>query len=141
MLEENSVAHPQIAALDDSMKRKCDRISTTSNFPSLNVFELSGFVRVLNTAGKLALLALVRIEKMAQANQNEEGDDATASLSKDEGQDILCKVSIVDLALEKILTPNHRFRVGGEIIRKVVGQHLSKAYDALERKKSILQGI
>ena len=106
--------------------------TTTTTFPSLNVFELSGFVRVLNTAGKLALLALVQLENVVEENQKdeEEGDEKTSdSFVPKKGQRIFCKVSIIDLALEKILSANHHHcETDEEAARKVVGRHLSKKF-------------
>ena len=74
------------------------------NFQIPSAFDLHGYVRALNTAGKLALLATVV--------QND--------------VDHTFHVAIIDLALEKILSaPTHQKRNRSEV-RKEVGKHLSK---------------
>lgn len=89
----------------------------TSNFKSFNgpmdikaefqipsAFDLHGYVRALNTAGKLALLAT--------AVHND--------------VDHTLHVAVIDLALEKVLTaPTHQKRNRSEV-RKEVGKHLAK---------------
>mmetsp|Transcript_32605 Transcript_32605/g.70558 ORF Transcript_32605/g.70558 Transcript_32605/m.70558 type:complete len:504 (-) Transcript_32605:383-1894(-) len=88
--------------------------SDTSTFVSLplpNSYDLAGYVRCLNTAGKLALLAtVVRVERKGR---------------------MVPRVAIVDLALEKILSaPTHqkKKRSGRKLqqIRKEGGENLDK---------------
>ena len=96
---------------------KDDNDPSNFEFPLLSTFELSGFVRVLNTAGKLALLALVRIEEIEHKQMN------GGHRSK---RQRVCKVSIIDLALEKVLTAPSHSRSVKRKVRRAVGQHLSK---------------
>jgi tRNA splicing endonuclease len=96
---------------------KDDNDPSNLEFPLLSTFELSGFVRVLNTAGKLALLALVRIEEI----EHEQMDGGSRSKIQR-----VCKVSIIDLALEKVLTAPSQSRNVKRKVRRAVGQHLSK---------------
>lgn len=79
---------------------------SNGDLPILSPYKLAGYVRGLNTAGKLALLATVMKE--------------TA------GDKVIYKVAIVDLALEKILTaPTHQ-RHGRDQKRRDVTKNLAK---------------
>ena len=79
------------------------------DLPQLSPYDIAGYVRVLNTAGKLALIAL------AVMTENE-------TSKKDE-----LHVAIVDLALEKVITETSRkFKKGRQLARKEVGLHLDK---------------
>ena len=75
-----------IRSRDDSLHDLC--------FPLPTPYDLSGYVRGLNTAGKLALLAMV-----AQGESNEKNVDTDQSYMR-----VDYHVAIVDLALKKILT-------------------------------------
>lgn len=76
-------------------------------FPLPTAYDLHGFVRGLNTAGKLALLATV--------------------IKQEEN---IFRVAIVDLALEKILSaPTHlkkKQKLSDPVLRKNIGEHLAK---------------
>jgi len=67
--------------------------TTQTAFPLPSAYDLAGYVRCLNTAGKLALLATVIRD-----------DESTTG----RGGSGLCRVAIVDLALEKIAPTTSR---------------------------------
>lgn len=75
-------------------------------YPLPTAYDLHGFVRGLNTAGKLALLVTVI----------KEGDSF--------------RIAVIDLALEKILTaPTHlkkKQKLSDPVLRKNIGEHLAK---------------
>jgi hypothetical protein len=82
---------------------------TKTVLPFLSTYEMAAYVRCLNTAGKLALLATVVVE------EGEKEDDP-----------VIFKVAFVDLALEKILTaPTHQ-RFGRSEKRRDVAKNLAK---------------
>ncbi len=85
-------------------------------FPLPTAYDMHGFVRSMNTAGKLALLAMIVESKM--------GDHAAGEQGKIEDY----RVAFVDLALEKVLNaPTHlRKRKRGAEARKQIGQNLAK---------------
>jgi hypothetical protein len=79
-----------------------------TRLPLPTAYSLSGYVRCLNTAGKLALLATVLREP------------------RDDGKTILYRIALVDVALEKILTaPTHHKRARTQV-RRDVTQNLAK---------------
>jgi hypothetical protein len=71
--------------------------------PLPSAYDMAGYVRCLNTAGKLALLATVIEESSSlEANTTEEESSSSSTPT-------LYRVAIVDVALEKILTaPTHQ---------------------------------
>lgn len=87
-------------------------------FPSPKPYDLAGYVRCLNTAGKLALVALV-----VKAGTNN-------TTTEDQTNVTYCKyhVAIVDLALEKVATAQAhiRKRVKKDQLRKAIGLHWAK---------------
>ena len=75
-------------------------------------YDMHGYVRGLNTAGKLALLATVVTSK----SSDDEGDDSHKY-----------RVAVVDLALEKILSaPTHLKKRKIGKVRNDVGENLAK---------------
>ena len=90
-------------------------------FPLPKPHNLTGYVRCLNTAGKLALLALVVKEGSTETTDETEQQDPSSNIS-------CCKyhVAIVDLALEKVLTAQAHVRKKAKKNRKVVGLNLDK---------------
>lgn len=96
-------------------------------FPLPTPYDLSGYVRGLNTAGKLALLAMV-----VQCEDNENGGSRTESF--DGASSIHSEkfhVAIVDLALEKVIASNNHsslFKIATKKIgRKEVGLNLGRS--------------
>jgi len=72
-------------------------------------FDLSGYVRLLNTTGKLALLAMMK------------------EIDSEKEETPTFHVAFVDLALEKVLTaPSHQRKRSRKRSRKEVGLHLEK---------------
>jgi hypothetical protein len=101
---------------DDSNKNDDDgRHSFPWPIPS--AYDMAGYVRCLNTAGKLALLATVVRDK----------SDSSTTTDKNSNQpQVPPCVAIVDLALEKVLTaPTHQRRARKNP-RREAGQHLAK---------------
>lgn len=87
-----------------------DEHGLSSSLPIPSAYDLAGYVRCLNTAGKLALIAtVVRIKQ---------------------GERDIFKVAVVDLALEKVLSaPTHKRKRSGKKstqIRKDGGENLQK---------------
>ena len=76
----------------------CDK-EDGCKFPLPSAYELTGFVRTMNTARKLALIATVII---------------------DEGNDNIARILIVDLALEKILSVETHRKKGNTEKRKTL---------------------
>lgn len=95
-------------ALDESAEFVDPTDGSVVSLPLPSSYDLAGYVRCLNTAGKLALLATVI-----------RGEDGAES-----------RVAIVDLALEKVLSaPTHKKRRRGkkrQQIRKDGSEHLDK---------------
>ena len=95
-------------SLDESAEVVDPKDGSVVSLPLPSSYDLAGYVRCLNTAGKLALLATVI-----------RGEDGAES-----------RVSIVDLALEKVLSaPTHKKRRRGkkrQQIRKDGSEHLDK---------------
>jgi len=77
--------------------------------PKQTPYSLAGYVRCLNTAGKLALLATVIVD--------EPSDEDKTTYS----------IAIVDVALEKILTAPTHVRYSRTEVRRDVGKNLAKA--------------
>jgi hypothetical protein len=101
---KNRHAFGGIRILSSKIKSSIDPMDIKAEFQLPSAFDLHGYVRALNTAGKLALLAT--------AVQND--------------VDHTFHVAIIDLALEKVLTaPTHQKRNRSEV-RKEVGKHLAK---------------
>lgn len=96
-------------------------------FPLPKPHNLTGYVRCLNTAGKLALLALVVKEDSIETTDGMKPQDPSSNKSN-------CKyhVAIVDLALEKVLTAQAHVRKKAKKNRKVVGLNLDKKPKNLE---------
>ena len=96
------------SALDESVEVVNATDGSAVSLPLPSSYDLAGYVRCLNTAGKLALLATV---------VRSEGDTKP-------------KVAIVDLALEKVLSaPTHKKKRRGkkrQQIRKDGSEHLDK---------------
>jgi hypothetical protein len=76
----------------------------TSSCPPGHAYDLSGYVRCLNTAGKLALLAAARRDKTTTTTTTtaNDGDDRGGDGGQEE-QVVTYRVAIVDLALVKIV--------------------------------------
>lgn len=92
--------------------------------PIPSPYDLAGFVRCLNTAGKLALLATV-IRSNAICNEDVNVDSSACCRRGN-----VVKVAFVDLVLEKNLTaPTHQrktIRSSNNKKRKEIGKNLSK---------------
>ena len=95
-------------ALNESAEVVNPTDGSVVSLPLPSSYDLAGYVRCLNTAGKLALLATVI-----------SGEDGAES-----------RVAIVDLALEKVLSaPTHKKKRRGkkrQQIRKDGSEHLDK---------------
>ena len=103
-----------------------------------SAYELAAYVRCLNTAGKLALLATVAVVVTDKNHDNdqaagERGDGSTSENHPPPHHEvtpttttILVKVAFVDVALEKILTaPTHQ-KYGRSEKRRDVAKNLAK---------------
>lgn len=92
-----------------------DETGDTSRLPLPSAYSLAGYVRCLNTAGKLALLATVVEESLHNSNAGSA-----------EGPKTLLRVALIDVALEKILSaPSHQ-RYSRTEKRRDVTQNLAK---------------
>jgi hypothetical protein len=115
------------------------------NFPLPTPYDLTGFVRALNTAGKLALIALVMKVEGVAGGSTSDAPTATATGNNVTDKNDEYRVAIVDLVLEKVLTAqahvrkrrrganNRKGNAGGCLVdgaeesgRKEVGLHLEK---------------
>jgi hypothetical protein len=87
--------------------------STSTSLPLPTAYSLAGYVRCLNTAGKLAILATIVRDDVT--------DDADAN-----NREILYRIAFVDVALEKILSaPTHQKRARTRK-RRDVAKNLAK---------------
>jgi hypothetical protein len=79
---------PNPKSISDDKEFSSEDRSSQQNFPNLSPYELAGYVRCLNTAGKLALLATV----------------VSTTISIEGGKNkMIHRVAIIDLALEKMI--------------------------------------
>jgi hypothetical protein len=104
-----------------------------SILPIPTAYSLTSFVRCLNTAGKLSLLATVTLEKENDDDPKAVkifGDSDAGSCSQRSGKNKY-RVLFVDVALEKVLdAPTHQRRRGGKAKiqerRKDITKNLAK---------------
>ena len=97
-----------------------------------SAYELAAYVRCLNTAGKLALLATVVVvddddddDKSGSSRRRRDGNPNHAEMTPTTTTPLF-KVAFVDVALEKILTaPTHQ-RYGRSEKRRDVAKNLAK---------------
>lgn len=111
----HTLLHRPATGVDNAGNNNDDlRRSTSCAWPIPSAYDLAGYVRCLNTAGKLALIATVV------------KTDPDAETDSHESPTRPCRVAIVDLALEKILSaPTHQ-RHARQNARREAGQHLAK---------------
>jgi hypothetical protein len=82
-----------------------------AQFPTPSAYDLTGFVRTMNTARKIALVAMVvRGGGRGGSDRGDGGDDAMAQPNT--------RIAIVDLALEKVLTALAHVRKGSTMKRR-----------------------
>jgi hypothetical protein len=125
----------------DGRNAACTVTDDLNYFPLPTAYSMSGYVRGLNTAGKLALIATVARHVVAGKNGvgagNTDGERGTSvDDSRQDNHELTqglsgYRVAIVDLALEKVLSaPTHQRRrnhgAGTVAVRREVGQHLAK---------------
>jgi hypothetical protein len=121
-----STTAPSSSPQIDQNSEKLVSNDNAVELPLPTAYSLTGFVRCLNTAGKLALLATV--DEVSDSDDNSENESSTR------GVDIQKKryrVAIVDVALEKVLDVHKRKNRGRSGKKKLqkrrdVTQTLSK---------------
>ena len=80
-------------------------------FPTPSAYDMTGFVRTMNTARKIALVAMVvRRGGRRGSGGGDCDDDAMAQPN--------ARIAIVDLALEKVLTAHAHVRKGSTTKRR-----------------------
>ena len=82
-------------------------VASNALFPIPSAYDLSGYVRAMNTARKIALIATV-IRTPPLSNDHENGNENSN----------VARVAIVDLALEKVLSAPTHIKKGSTIKRR-----------------------
>ena len=119
----NHIDHWTTTSTTTSIAKTTDPLKQKLPLPT--AYSLTGYVRCLNTAGKLALIATV----MPTVEIDNCEEDSTSSSSEiNETTATTYRVLIVDVALEKVLdAPTHKRKRGGSSASK--NQQKTKGYD------------
>ena len=103
----------------DEVKKNRDGIHNDQLLPIPSAYDMAGFVRTMNSARKIALLATVVREEVQHEEDHGEGgeDDANSSPQPPRRMTTTSskpsyRIAIVDLALEKVLTAPTHIRKG-----------------------------
>ena len=93
--------------------------------PMPSAYDMTGFVRTMNTARKIALIAMVVTTTIEDDNNNtgnkddkEEEEDAITIMTPRNNTTTVRRIAIVDLALEKVLTAHAHIRKGNTAKRR-----------------------
>ena len=103
----------------DEVKKNRDGIHYDQLLPIPSAYDMAGFVRTMNSARKIALLATVVRDEMQHDEDHGEGGEDNATSSPQPSPRMMAtsskptyRIAIVDLALEKVLTAPTHIRKG-----------------------------
>lgn len=129
--ERHSFAGLRVYHCSGGVKKKNGTTTTNMNgdgggddfeLPMPSAYDMTGFVRTMNTARKIALIAVVvTIEDEQHGNDDNTGekdDKKEDTTIKTPRNNTIRRIAIVDLALEKVLTAHAHIRKGNTAKRR-----------------------